>query len=96
MGQYKYFAIPFESVPASPTYIVYYATWSRTPPDLEPGMRAPLVVGITTGALPTGATYLGEADKDPPPPPPPPSSSVSLSDYQQTIAVWLELGRDAA
>jgi hypothetical protein len=93
---YKYFVIPFDQVPASPSYTVWYATWSTTPPILEPGMSAPLVVGAITGELPNAGTLLGDGRKDPPPPPPPtPSASIDLAEYQRSVEEWLELGRDA-
>ncbi len=92
----KYFVIPFEDVPASPSYPVWYATWSTVRPTLEPGASAPLVVGATMDQLPPGAILLGSGDKDPPTPPPPPlPEAVSVSEYQRSIETWLALGRDA-
>lgn len=93
-SQNKYFVIPFENVPADPTYTVWFSTWSRERPLVEPGMSPPLVVGVTADAeLPTGATLLGDGSKDPPPPPPP-LSAFSQSEYQSSVSTWLELGRD--
>jgi hypothetical protein len=93
----KYFTIPFEDVPANPSYTVWFATWSRERPLLEPGMNPPLVVGVTSDStLPAGAFLLGGGSKDPqPPPPPPPPMSFNPSDYQRSVSEWLEVGRDA-
>lgn len=93
---YQYFTIPFDSVPKdqSPPYTVWFANWSTTPPTLEPGMAAPLVIGATATDLPTGAVALGTSSKDPPPPPPSLATS-DLSDYQASLSQWLELTRDA-
>jgi len=91
---YKYFVIPFNAVPVSPPYPVWYATWSKTRPHLQPGMGSPVVVGVVMGELPKDAILLGTSTKDPDPPPPPLSArSVSLSDYQHSVKAWLELGR---
>lgn len=93
---YQYFSIPFDLVPRNPppAYTVWFASWSTTPPVLEPGMLAPIVMGVTDAALPAGAVALGAASKDPPPPPPPLTGS-GLSDYQASVSQWLELTRDA-
>jgi hypothetical protein len=95
-SQNKYFVIPFENVPASPAYTVWFSTWSKERPLVEPGMSPPLVVGVTAEAeLPAGATLLGEGSKDPPPPPPPLGvAAFSQSEYQSSVSTWLELGRD--
>jgi len=88
---YKYFVIPFEDVPANPSYTVWYATWSEKRPT-EPGKNQfPMVVGVTTEAnLPAGAVLLGDGLKDPPPPPPPPPSLTSTpSDYLTSCSLWL-------
>ena len=91
---YKYFIIPFENVPANPTYPVWYASWTKERPIVAPGVHPPLVVGATTEALPAGATLLGSGSKDPPPPPPPPPPlAIIPSEYQTTITTWLEIDR---
>ena len=93
---YQYFVIPFENVPDAPEYTVWFAAWSRVRPIVEPGMNPPFVVGATRGTLPAGAVLLGDSDKDPIPPPLPPApSTVSSSNYQKSVRVWLELSRDA-
>ena len=94
---YKYFAIPFENVPDEPSYTVWFATWSKERPVLEPGMSAPMVVGVTANdRLPEGAVLLGDSSKDPvPPPPPPPPAVLDQSAYQQSFTEWLAGGRDA-
>jgi hypothetical protein len=91
MSQYTYFTMPFESLPQSPGYTVWFATWStQRPTDQD---AKPLVVCCTTGVAPQGATVLvSSALKDPPPPPPPPLS-VTTSDYSATLAAWLAAGR---
>ncbi|HWU85954.1 MAG TPA: hypothetical protein VN253_01685 [Kofleriaceae bacterium] len=92
----QYFTIPFENVPANPAYTVWYATWTRERPAVEPGVNPPLVVGATVeGSLPKGATSLGSGTKDPlpPPPPPPPAVIISQPDYQKTVSDWLGLSR---
>jgi hypothetical protein len=93
---YEYFTIPFDSVPTDqpPPYTVWYATWSKTPPILEPGMAPPIVIGATDSGLPAGATALGSCSKDPPPPPLAIATSY-LSDYETAVSQWLELTRDA-
>jgi hypothetical protein len=93
---YKYFAIPFENVPADPSYTVWFATWSKERPVLEPGMNAPMVVGVTTSTtLPAGAVLLASGSKDPvPPPPPPPPAVMDPSAYQRSVTEWLASGRD--
>jgi hypothetical protein len=93
---YKYFIIPFADVPRSPTYAVWFATWSSEWPTIEVGMHPPLVVGATEGELPAGAVLLANATKDPqPPPPPPPLMALAFSEYQQSVNAWLSLSRDA-
>ena len=87
MSIYKYFTIPFESVPAKPTYTVWFATWSTERPAVGPGMAPPMVVGVTCeaeAALPPGATVLATGSKDPPPPPPP-LAALHLADYQELV-----------
>lgn len=93
---YEYFSIPFDSVPKDqpPPYAVWFATWSTTPPIVEPGMAPPIVIGATDGGLPAGAFALGTGSKDPPPPPPL-LATIDLSGYQTTVRDWLELTRDA-
>lgn len=93
MSNYKYFLIPFENVPANPPYQVWYATWSKTPPLLEPGMNPPMVVGATLEELPAGATLLDSGSKDPLPPPPPPPPGFHELDYQKAVTDWMMLGR---
>jgi hypothetical protein len=93
MSSNKYFMIPFENVPASPTYTVWFATWSQDRPVLEPNMNPPMVVGVTSDeTLPTGAVLLGDGSKDPPPPPPPPPP-LGL-DYEASFTTWLMGDRD--
>ena len=91
----QYFTIPFENVPASPDYTVWYATWTKERPAVDPGVNPPLVVGATMDEkLPTGATLLGSGTKDPlPPPPPPPPGVISQSVYQKTVSEWLAASR---
>src|SRR5262245_13577478 len=91
MNSYRYFSIPFENVPESPTYTVWFATWTTARPALEPGIT-PLVVGATfEDKLPANAVELGVGSKDPlpPPPPPPPALKLDLEDYQKSIDAWL-------
>lgn len=97
---YKYFMIPFASVPKTPPYTVWFATWSNgqlstswskdwPATTLDPSST--WVVGLTTGDLPPDATLLGNATKDPPPPPLAVSSTTtSLSAYQTDFKRWLE------
>lgn len=91
---YKYFMIPFASVPRDPAYTVWFASWSAEWPTVEPGTYPPVVVGVTTDHLPAGAVLLGAGSKDPPPCPPP-LAAASMSDYQKSVSEWLELSRDA-
>ena len=86
-SNHKYFMIPFESVPADPSYTAWFATWSRERPVVGPGMAPPMVVGVTSAeTLPPGATLLAEGSKDPPPPPPPPSAAiVNEADFQRAV-----------
>ncbi|TMQ05960.1 MAG: hypothetical protein E6J91_39270 [Deltaproteobacteria bacterium] len=72
---------------------MWFASWSTERPIVEPGTYPPLVVGVTTETqLPAGATLLASGGKDPPPPPPPPPSlvNISMSDYEKSIAAWLD------
>src|SRR5262245_59900383 len=95
-SNYKYFLIPFENVPATPTYTVWFATWTRDRPVIEPGMNPPMVVGVIADdkALPPGASRMGGGSKDPPPPPPPPPRpSFGETGYQRAIDDWLTIGR---
>jgi hypothetical protein len=90
---YQYFSIPFDLAPAvQPGCTVWYATWSTTPPDLAPGMPRPFTVGVTSNDLPPGANLLGTSIKDPPAPPPP---LTDPSRFQETMAQWLLIHRDA-
>ena len=91
----KYFEIPFDNVPEQPTYTVWFATWSRERPLLEPGMNPPMVVGITAeDEIPAGAALIGISSKDPPPPPPPPPpSGFGASEYQAAVRDWLAIDR---
>lgn len=92
---YKYFVIPFENVSEVPACTIWYATWSNTPPICEPGMSAPLIIGVTEGEVPKEGTLVGTMTKDPPPPPPPVAgTAVDLSDYASSFDAWSELGRD--
>lgn len=97
MSTYKYFLIPFENVPTTPSYTVWFATWSAVRPPREPNMNPPMVVGVTTmSTLPAGAVELGSGDKDPlPPPPPPPPSLAPLESYKKSVNLWLTGDRDA-
>jgi hypothetical protein len=95
MSDYKLFMIPFDALPANPPYPVRYATWSTEPPELEPGMNSPMVVGATTeDTLPEGAVLLASGSKDPLPPPPPPPPGLSEPDYKDSLSVWMMAGRD--
>ena len=96
-SNHKYFVIPFENVPEKPPYTVWFATWSRERPVVEPGTQPPMVVGVTAEeTLPAGATLLGGGSKDPPPPPPPPPPSiVSQPAYQGLVDQWLSGDRGA-
>lgn len=89
----QYFMIPFANLPKTPDYTVWFASWSTERPYVEPGMYPPVVVGVTTGELPAGATPLGTSSKDPPPCLPP-LAAVDMSDYQKSVTVWLELSRN--
>ena len=87
---YKYFEIPFENVPATPTYTVWYASWSKERPMLEPGMLPPVVIGMTTEDLPPKATLLAAArDVKNPPPPPPPLAVAGMDEFRQAFGIWL-------
>ncbi|HEY6175553.1 MAG TPA: hypothetical protein VIX73_13940 [Kofleriaceae bacterium] len=88
-----YFTIPFNDVPQTPSYNVWFATWSTQRPTVDPQDKPPFVVGCTTGQVPQGGTSLGTSIKDPIPPPPPPLSSLNTSDYQSTVQTWLASGR---
>lgn len=90
MSQYTYFTMPFESLPQTPGYTVYFASWSTERPA-DPDAK-PLVVCCTVGPAPQGSTVLASSLKDPPPPPPPPLAA-STSDYQTTLTAWLAAGR---
>ena len=92
---YTYFSIPFENVPDDPQYAVWFASWSKQRPTLEPGMNAPFVVGATAGPLPAGATLIANIVKDPIPPCLPPAPvEASMKEYQKSVKEWIALGRD--
>jgi hypothetical protein len=94
---YKYFTIPFESVPKDQAlpYTAWFSSWSTTPVIGEPGMPPPVVIGVTENALlPAGAVELGTGSKDPPPPPPS-LSAGGLTEYQASIINWLTGPRSA-
>lgn len=89
----RYFTLPYASLAAGPpaSCTLWYAQWV-TSPTVEPGYP-PMVIGVTTGDLPPGATELAEATKDPlpnplPPPPPPPPLVQDLSEYQTVLKAW--------
>jgi hypothetical protein len=97
---YRYFLIPFTSVPKTPPYTVWFATrssdlqstsWSKDRPATTQDPSSTWVVGLTSGDLPPDATLLGTATKDPPPPPlavlP---TTTSLAAYQIDFKRWLE------
>lgn len=76
---YRYFTIPFASVPQNPTYRVWYSTWlpersqyiwsERRPHTTTNGVTT-WVVGATDGAdVPADATVIGQNDLKCPPPP---------------------------
>jgi hypothetical protein len=86
-----YFKIPFDKVPNSPVYKVWYASWSTQRPILEAGMPPPVVVGFIEGdALPAGATPIVSVQGvKSPPPPPPPLAPVSDEVYRDAVAAML-------
>lgn len=90
MTMYTYFTLPYENLPQTPGYTVWFASWSSSPPS-DPDAN-PLVVCCTVGSAPQGATVLASSLKDPPPPPPPPLAATT-SDYQTALAAWLATGR---
>ena len=94
---YRYFTIPFPSVPASPVYTVWFAVSSAGRPGVDWTTDRPLtdaawVVGATDMAeLPDGAEVIGFSTKCIPPPflnisP----STASLSALRAEIAQWLK------
>jgi hypothetical protein len=91
MPECKYFKIPFDKVPANPTFKVWYATWSEVRPEIDRGLPPPLVVGfIEDGTLPPGATKLASSSASKTPPTPPPPFSGSEAEYAAAVAVWLK------
>jgi len=75
---YRYFMIPYTSVPMDPPYTVWFATWTKDPttatwsterPDAALTASTTWAVGVTAGDIPAEGTLLGTATKDPPPPP---------------------------
>ena len=86
---YRYFLIPFTSVPQDPPYTVWYATWSTERPAIAPDTTiVPWAIGVIADAeLPNGAESMGDLTKDPPPPPPlmiSPTNAI-LSDYMKAF-----------
>lgn len=97
MPIYTFFTIPFELVPSDPPYRVWFASWSRTVPELKTNEPRPFVVGATRGELPQSATVLGTGLKDRPEeeaPPPPPAVPTTLSEYGAALNAWLSRGTD--
>ena len=98
MPVYKYFMIPFASVPSSPPYSVWFAslsssnaTWSKERPTTTADTSTTWAVGLTTNEPPDGATFLGTSTKDPPPPPLALASPApSLAAYQTQFGLWLD------
>jgi hypothetical protein len=78
--KYQYFTIPIASVPASPPYTVWFATWSAAqsryewsqtrPAGAATGTTTTWVCGATENGVPAGATVIIPASAkciDPPP-----------------------------
>lgn len=101
---YNYFAIPFEKVPPSPPYAVWFASWSSVKPTLGTTTQAggtaqlppPFVVGATLGDLPDHAVLLGTGARSqcPPPPPLPSPATTTAGDYYSSVKRWIEAGTD--
>ena len=96
----SYYMIPFTSLPASPGYKVWFASWSATQPiaywsdtlpNVHPDNQSTWVVGVTQDETrPEGAQLLGVGAKNLPPPPLELSSGdVTLSGFQNAFAEWL-------
>ena len=89
-----YFMIPYAYVQVPCPYTAWFATWSETRPEVGPDMLPPLVIGLTTTALPSEATELasGGGGKDPPPPPPAaPGPAADLSEYRAWLSNDLDV-----
>jgi hypothetical protein len=94
--KYTYFTIPFNSVPATVTYDVWFAiwspaqpgvTWSTVRPAATPDFVAPWVVGATKNSPPppeATTVIIPESSKCIPPPPlalmPPTTSQAVFED----------------
>jgi hypothetical protein len=84
---YKYFTVPFDSIPKDPKCTVWYATWSTERPEVKAGSTVvPWVICATPNAEVAAAmqgTLVGTVTKDPPLPPPLQLSptNAALSDY---------------
>lgn len=101
---YNYFAIPFDQVPPSPPYTVWYTGWSPIRPTVGTSSQVsgsgqlppPFVVGITSGDLPANATLIGTGHRSqcPAPPPFPSPEFTTASDYLASVRHWVESGTD--
>lgn len=92
MAKFRYFKIPFDQVPKTPPFKVWYASWSTVRPEPEDGIPPPVVVGLSLdGTLPDNATELASGDgvKNPPPPPPP-LAPVTDAAYAEAVGKWLK------
>ncbi len=93
---YQYFTIPISSVPDSPPYTVWFATWSAdlsefvwstTRPAADAAGTTPTYVcGATEDSAPTGATVIVQSSaKCIDPPPLAVSSNISETDFRTAL-----------
>jgi hypothetical protein len=76
---HSYSLLPFDSVPATPSYKAWFAAWSNdrskldwtaTRPSTAPDSSAAWVICVSDGeGVPPGAKILAKGLKDVPPPP---------------------------
>lgn len=99
---YRYFIIPFPSVPVNPSYAVWFALWSPDRPRVHwttdrPPTGAAWVVGATDeGELPDAAEVIGLSTKCLPPPPLDISpNTAGVSALRAELAAWLKRLPDA-
>lgn len=95
---YRYYMISYDQVPASPSYHVWFGTWSRSNPVISWSQDKPArpdgistwAAAITTGAMGvSGVTVLGDGGKDLPPPPLKLSNPSSPTAFQDAVSRWL-------
>src|SRR3954471_11879258 len=105
--RYRYFMIPFDSVPQHPRYTVWFASWSekrseyvwsRRRPDTRSGSADAWAVGATDDddLPPEAATIIAMSDKCIAPPPLAVPFNTTSADLQAMLTMQLIQTLDGA